>query len=122
MRCAELRLRSTTQGPASTPPGQHCERGPSPRSGEVAGADERHATAGAVLEDLADHQIGQEPYGWYIEMRERRPLRTSGFGMGVEQLLLWVLNHDDIRVLQILVRRDGLDCTPLMARACLTGR
>ncbi|MFQ6197732.1 amino acid--tRNA ligase-related protein [Streptomyces sp. NPDC000405] len=91
-------------------------------AGEVAGAGERHATAEAVLEGLADHQIGQEPYGWYIEMRERRPLRTSGFGMGVERLLLWVLNHDDIRDLQILVRRNGLDCTPLMARAFLTGR
>ncbi|MFI1182508.1 amino acid--tRNA ligase-related protein [Streptomyces sp. NPDC020799] len=80
--------------------------------GEVAGAGERHATAEAVREALADHQVGQEPYGWYIDMRERRLLRTSGFGMGVERLLLWVLNHDDIRDLQILVRRNGLDCTP----------
>ncbi|GGR45711.1 amino acid--tRNA ligase-related protein [Streptomyces netropsis] len=80
--------------------------------GEVVGAGERHATADAVRSALADHQVDQEPYGWYIEMRERRPLRTSGFGMGIERLLLWVLDHDDIRDLQILVRRNGLDCTP----------
>jgi asparaginyl-tRNA synthetase len=31
-------------------------------------------------------------------------MRTSGFGMGVERFLMWVLNHDDIRDIPLVSR------------------
>ncbi|MEW1724583.1 amino acid--tRNA ligase-related protein [Streptomyces sp. NPDC093109] len=80
--------------------------------GEVVGAGERHTTAAEVRDALELHHISEKPYEWYVEMREHRPLHTSGFGMGVERLLMWALDHDDIRDLQILVRRNGENCTP----------
>ncbi|MEV5985969.1 amino acid--tRNA ligase-related protein [Streptomyces sp. NPDC052051] len=80
--------------------------------GEIVGAGERHTTAEQVRSALALHHVGEGPYGWYLAMRERRPLHTSGFGMGVERFLMWVLDHHDIRDLQILPRVNGQNCVP----------
>ena len=63
---------------------------------------------------------------WYVEMREIAPMRTSGFGMGSERFLLWLLQHDDIRDLQLLCREPGHEsCRRLRTRPtcrpCQTG-
>lgn len=80
--------------------------------GETVGAGERHATAEQVRDALRRHEVPPEPYHWYIRMREEHPMRTSGFGMGVERFFLWLLRHDDIRDLMILVRANGVDIVP----------
>ncbi len=80
--------------------------------GEVIGLGERHATAQQATRALALHQVAQEPYRWYIDMKTLHPMKTAGFGMGVERFLLWVLNHDDIRDLQILPRFNGISIVP----------
>lgn len=80
--------------------------------GEVVGAGERHFDGDAVNMALKLHDVNPEEYDWYISMKMRRPLKTSGFGMGVERFLLWILQHDDIRDLQILPRFNGVICNP----------
>lgn len=45
-------------------------------------------------------------------MKDSFPLKTAGYGMGVERFLLWVLGHDDIRDLQILPRFNGQSVVP----------
>lgn len=37
-------------------------------------------------------------------MHENYPLQTSGFGLGVERFIAWVLDHDDIRDCTLLLR------------------
>jgi uncharacterized protein DUF4145 len=34
------------------------------------------------------------------------PMRTSGFGLGIERFLLWVLGHDDIRDIPLVPRGE----------------
>ena len=80
--------------------------------GEVVGAGERHTTPGQVTEALTLHCVDQEPYRWYSEMREARPMRTAGFGMGVERFLAWLVGHHDIRDLQLVPRENGRDIVP----------
>jgi asparaginyl-tRNA synthetase len=80
--------------------------------GETVGCGERHATADAVREALRLHRVDEADYAWYLRMRELRPLRTAGFGLGVERLLLWVLQHDDIRDLPLLLRCNGRQVNP----------
>ncbi|MFE7626077.1 asparagine synthetase A [Streptomyces sp. NPDC057509] len=80
--------------------------------GETVGCGERHATADAVREALRLHQVEESEYAWYLRMRELRPLRTSGFGLGVERFLLWALRHDDIRDLPLLLRINGQQVNP----------
>lgn len=80
--------------------------------GEVIGCGERHADAPSLLRALDLHRLSREPYSWYAEMKARHPLRTAGFGMGVERFLMWVLDHSDIRDLQLLPRPNGVATNP----------
>lgn len=80
--------------------------------GEVIGSGERHETEAQVLEALEQHQVSREEYEWYCTMKERYPLKTAGFGMGVERFILWLLNHDDIRDCQIVPRFNGVNVLP----------
>lgn len=72
--------------------------------GEVIGAGERHEDPRSLLASMEMHRVDRNEYAWYVRMREELPMRTAGFGMGVERFLLWVLRHDDIRDLPIVSR------------------
>ena len=80
--------------------------------GEVVGAGQRHSGVDDLRASLATHGIPEEQYDWYVRLKERMPMRTAGFGMGVERLLLWVLGHHDIRDLQLVPRFDGPSAFP----------
>ena len=80
--------------------------------GEVVGAGQRHAAVADLLDALQLHELPAEDYGWYVEMKRRYPLRTSGFGMGVERFLMWATRRNDIREFELLVRRNGETWAP----------
>ncbi|MGW2490894.1 amino acid--tRNA ligase-related protein [Streptomyces sp. NPDC001606] len=80
--------------------------------GEVIGCGERHVDAEQARKALAAHAVPEEDYHWYLRMKQEKPLRTAGFGMGVERFLMWVLRHGDIRDLQLLERANGLPAIP----------
>jgi asparaginyl-tRNA synthetase len=72
--------------------------------GEVVGSGERHATADQVRQSLLSHRVKESDYAWYVRMKSVLPMTTSGFGLGVERFLLWVLRHDDIRDVPVVPR------------------
>jgi asparaginyl-tRNA synthetase len=45
-------------------------------------------------------------------LRERYPLQTSGFGLGTERYICWLLGHDDVRDCQLLPRFNGERIVP----------
>ncbi|KAL9078332.1 MAG: hypothetical protein Q9157_002763 [Trypethelium eluteriae] len=47
-------------------------------NGEVLGLGERHVHASDVLRALDQHKVPTEPYTWYSEMRETKPIQTTG--------------------------------------------
>ncbi|GII64838.1 hypothetical protein Skr01_49230 [Sphaerisporangium krabiense] len=72
--------------------------------GEIVGSGERHSDAQTLRKSMALHNVREEDYAWYVRMVEAFPRRTSGFGMGVERFLMWVLRHDDIRDIPVISR------------------
>lgn len=80
--------------------------------GEVVGAGERHVEVKDLDAALARHQVDGAAYDWYRRMRLSAPLRTSGFGLGVERFFMWVLGHDDIRDVALLTREMGKEYVP----------
>jgi asparaginyl-tRNA synthetase len=80
--------------------------------GEVVGAGERHFSADLVREALRLHDVDPYTYEWYIKMRESFPLQTSGFGLGTERYISWILNHNDVRDCQLLPRFNGQRSIP----------
>jgi asparaginyl-tRNA synthetase len=80
--------------------------------GEVVGAGERHATGDEVRTALRTHHVEEADYAWYVALKDRYPLATAGFGLGVERLLMWVTGHRDIRDMQLLLRDNGVAHVP----------
>ncbi|TNN40961.1 Isoaspartyl peptidase [Liparis tanakae] len=80
--------------------------------GETVGLGERHATPAMVKEALRHHAVPEQSYKWYINMRQVKQLHTSGWGMGTERYLCWLLQHDDIRDIQIIPRMKGMKYMP----------
>ena len=80
--------------------------------GETIGCGERNTTFEELMQSLKEHEILPKEYGWYLEMKKRYPLKTSGFGMGIERFLMWVLKCNDIRNMQICLRFNGIETTP----------
>lgn len=74
---------------------------------ETIGCGERNETHEEVLKALNRHEVDPSEYGWYIKMKEKFPMSTSGFGMGIERFLMWVLKCEDIRNMQICLRFNG---------------
>lgn len=79
--------------------------------GETLGCGERHMTGTEVTQSLIEHEVNRHTYAWYTNMKDLIPLQTAGFGMGVERFFLWLLNHDDIRDMQIVPRFNGIETT-----------
>ena len=81
-------------------------------NGEVLGLGERHVSAADVKSALDLHQTTTKPYQWYMDIRSAKPLLTTGWGMGIERFLAWVLKYDDIRDLVVMPRMKGIDFSP----------
>lgn len=75
--------------------------------GETLGAGERHENAEELRKALKLHDVDENEYKWYVEMKEKYPLKTSGFGMGIERFILWLTKDDDIRDCQLIPRFNG---------------
>jgi beta-aspartyl-peptidase (threonine type) len=75
--------------------------------GEILGLGERHMAPSETQKALELHGVETDEYDWYVQMRREAPVLTSGFGIGIERFLLWVLQHDDIRDIPIIPRLKG---------------
>jgi aspartyl/asparaginyl-tRNA synthetase len=80
--------------------------------GEIVGSGQRHRDGAEVRAGLTMRGVPSSEYDWYCRMKDRWPMLTSGFGLGVDRFLLWVLNHDDIRDLPLVSRVDETPAWP----------
>ncbi|MHA2263481.1 MAG: asparagine--tRNA ligase [Candidatus Thorarchaeota archaeon] len=65
--------------------------------GEMIGGSERETDAQLILDNL--HRIGDDPdkYKWYIDIRRYGSVQHSGFGVGMDRLMTWMLELEHIR-------------------------
>lgn len=78
--------------------------------GETVGCGERWNGGKELKQALKQHEVDEDAYRWYIEMKELFPINTSGFGMGIERFLMFILEEKDIRKMQFFRRfNDGKD-------------
>jgi len=65
--------------------------------GEIVGAGQRQDTTKQMYESLERQSLSSQNYEWYINLRNQPNYSTtSGFGLGVERLLTWLLCRDNI--------------------------
>jgi len=67
-----------------------------PRIGELSTGGARVDDKEEMLLNLQEFGLRPEDYEWYIDLRRYGSVPHTGFGMGVERLLTWMLNHESI--------------------------
>jgi asparaginyl-tRNA synthetase len=71
--------------------------------GEIVGSSERIWRMDELLERIKEVEaakgikINLDNYKWYIDLRRYGSVPHSGFGMGMERIIKWMLNLDHIR-------------------------
>jgi asparaginyl-tRNA synthetase len=66
--------------------------------GELIGSGQRQDNSREMKESLIRQGVEIGPYKWYINLREQPGYQiTSGFGMGVERFIAWILGLSDIK-------------------------
>ncbi|MFW9961538.1 MAG: asparagine--tRNA ligase [Candidatus Thorarchaeota archaeon] len=65
--------------------------------GEVIGGSERETDAHLIIDNL--RRIGDDPekYKWYIDIRRYGSVQHSGFGVGMDRIITWMLELEHIR-------------------------
>ncbi len=67
-------------------------------SGEIVGSGQRQNLPEEMYESLKRQGVNSEAYEWYIDLRRQNSYRiTSGFGMGIERFIAWMLGYNNIR-------------------------
>lgn len=66
--------------------------------GEIVGCGQRQDTESECCESLDRQNLSKSQYDWYISLRGMPEYNTtSGFGMGIERYITWLLCRDDIK-------------------------
>jgi asparaginyl-tRNA synthetase len=67
-----------------------------PRIGEISTGGAREDDKGELLRRLREFGLREEDYDWYIDLRRYGTVPHVGFGLGVERLLTWMLDLENI--------------------------
>ncbi len=67
-----------------------------PRIGEISTGGQREEEKEALIERMKEQGLKPEDYEWYIDLRRYGTVPHVGFGMGLERLLTWMLDLENI--------------------------
>ncbi|MGD0449582.1 MAG: asparagine--tRNA ligase [Candidatus Bathyarchaeia archaeon] len=67
-----------------------------PRIGEISTGGSREENKDLLIERMKAQGLKPEEYEWYLDLRRYGTVPHVGFGMGVERLLTWMLDLDNI--------------------------
>ncbi|HEY8411647.1 MAG TPA: asparagine--tRNA ligase [Pyrinomonadaceae bacterium] len=65
--------------------------------GEVIGGGERATSLEFLKEQIALHELPQEAFEWYLDLRRYGSVPHGGFGMGIERCTAWMCGIEHIR-------------------------
>ncbi len=65
--------------------------------GEIIGGSERISDPDKLLERIHAHNLPEESYQWYIDLRNFGSVPHSGFGLGIERTVTWICGIHHIR-------------------------
>jgi asparaginyl-tRNA synthetase len=65
--------------------------------GEITGGSERISDPELLLERIREHNLPEDAYDWYIDLRRYGSVPHSGFGLGVERTVTWITGIQHIR-------------------------
>ncbi|NQW05161.1 MAG: asparagine--tRNA ligase [Acidobacteria bacterium] len=65
--------------------------------GEIIGGGQRMEDLDVLLQRIKDHNLPQEAFEWYLDLRRFGSVPHGGFGMGIERVVSWICGLDHLR-------------------------
>ncbi len=65
--------------------------------GEVIGGGQRLHDYDLLMRRLKEHNLPEEPFRWYLDLRKYGTVPHAGFGMGIERMVAWLCKLDHVR-------------------------
>jgi asparaginyl-tRNA synthetase len=65
--------------------------------GEIIGGSERISDPDLLLDRIHEHDLPEEAFQWYMDLRKYGSVPHSGFGLGVERTVTWICGIEHIR-------------------------
>jgi asparaginyl-tRNA synthetase len=65
--------------------------------GEIIGGGERLADLDLLLQRIKEHDLPQESFEWYLDLRRYGTVPHGGFGMGIERVVSWICKLEHVR-------------------------
>jgi asparaginyl-tRNA synthetase len=65
--------------------------------GEIIGGSQRMGSYEALLARIKEHELPEEAFKWYLDLRKYGGVPHSGFGMGIERAVAWICGLEHVR-------------------------
>lgn len=65
--------------------------------GEIIGGGQRIHDYDLLIGRIREHNLPEEAFRWYIDLRKYGSVPHSGFGMGIERMVSWICKLDHVR-------------------------
>lgn len=65
--------------------------------GEIIGGGEREDSYEVIIQKLHEHNLSQEDFKWYLDLRKYGTVPHSGFGLGIERTVSYISGLKHIR-------------------------
>jgi asparaginyl-tRNA synthetase len=65
--------------------------------GEIIGGSQRIHDYDLLVKRLREHQLPEEAFQWYLDLRRYGSVPHSGFGLGLERTVAWICGVEHIR-------------------------
>ncbi len=65
--------------------------------GEIVGGSQREDDLDELLKRIKEHNLPQEVFEWYLDLRRYGTVPHAGFGIGLERTVTWICGIDHLR-------------------------
>jgi asparaginyl-tRNA synthetase len=65
--------------------------------GEIIGGSQRIASYDLMIKRIKEHNLPEEAFKWYLDLRKYGSVPHSGFGMGIERAVAWICGLEHVR-------------------------
>jgi len=65
--------------------------------GEIIGGSQRMGSYEKLLQRIHEHELPEEAFKWYLDLRKFGGVPHAGFGMGIERAVAWICGLEHVR-------------------------
>jgi asparaginyl-tRNA synthetase len=65
--------------------------------GEIIGGSQRMDSYELLVKRIREHNLPEEAFKWYLDLRKYGSVPHGGFGMGIERVVAWICGLEHVR-------------------------